>query len=79
MFLNRWECMYISVEDAKWYLCEYLLEEQIKSGTVKIFVLLEILVKKNMAFEILLRLTFFFFFNKPLHIFWSKENCKKKI
>lgn len=50
-----------------------------KSGTVKIFVLLEILVKKkNMALEILLRLTFFFF-NKPLDIFWSKENCKKKI
>lgn len=49
-----------------------------KSGTVKIFVLLEILVKKkNMALEILLRLTFFFF-NKPLDIFWSKENCKKK-
>lgn len=48
-----------------------------KSGTVKIFVLLEILVKKNMALEILLRLTFFF--NKPLDIFWSKENCKKKI
>lgn len=55
-----------------------MLEEQIKSGTVKIFVLLEILVKKNMAFEILLRLTFFFFLTNLYMFFDLKKIAKKK-
>lgn len=58
-------------------MCEYLLEEQINSGTVKIFVLLEILVKKKMAFEILLRLTFFFFLTN-LYIFFDLKKIAKK-
>lgn len=49
-----------------------------KSGTVKIFVLLEILVKKIWIKKFCYTFDVFFF-NNPLDIFWSKENCKKKI
>lgn len=55
-----------------------MLKEQINSGTVKIFVLLEILVKKNMALEILLRLTFFFQ-QTSRYFFDLKKIAKKKL